>query len=150
MKDLKNIAQLLFSPDESSKEIGLFLIKSQGVDIDLLGSYIESNTRNIIKNHIDNIIFPNPKKEIYESNHFDFYSQEVFHFNFSFQEVFIHVRIITRYLDSLRLDHEILLEVWDDSTRHKSGYIDGELAPITIDEAVEKFTKLVIENLKTL
>lgn len=138
MKDLETIAQLLLSPDPSSKEIGLFLIKSQGVDIYTLYDHIKTGVFGVIDKHIKNITPPN--EELYE----------VDHFNLVILKARIYIRIQTYSRAFFALNDDVFSEVWEDDIRHKAGYILGDLPTITIDEVAEKFTQLVIEELKAL
>ena len=138
MKDLETIAQLLLSPEQPSKEIGLFLIKSQRIKIDSLYNHIAKQSFSIIYNYLNNTSFPRVEK------------MEVKRINLSVFGVLIHARIaMYNYVD---LAYSYKMEVWDMNVEYMvfEGNPETSIKRSKIYRAVEKFTQLVVENLKTL
>lgn len=140
MKDLETIAQLLLSPDESSKELALFLIKSQEIDIDSLDSYLSRLAFTIIIDHLKSLKWV--KGRHFETDHYSIGLVD--------NGIFLYVRTtrLTYYGVNIYTD----LEVWSND----SIVIEYELKPNSLDDkkklyrAVEKLTQEIINHLKTL
>lgn len=140
MKDLETIAQLLLSPEQSNKEIGLFLIKSQDIDVICLDSHLSRLAFFIIKDHLKKIKWVKGRR--FETDHCSI--------GLVNDGVFLYVR--TTRLTYYKLETSTDLEIWSDG----SIVAEYELNPGSIDHhkrlyrAVEKLAQEIINHLKNL